>query len=95
MFCNALSHSNAKEQVYNVRNVPKMELMDFEDFDFGVSRGCGSNTHHQQYRTLSDNNCNRQYSTPKQMEMMRGCSAPMPQTKDIFTFKNINDEEDN
>ena len=95
MFCNALRHSNAKEQVYNVRNVPKMGFMDFEDYDtFGVSRGCGGhNTAHQQYRTLSDDICNRQYSTPKQMEMMRGCSAPMPQKKDIFTFQNVNDSQ--
>lgn len=96
MFCNALRHSNAKEQVYNVRNVPRMEFMDFEDCDFGVSRGCvrgGHTMDHQQYRTLSDNICNRQYSTPKQMEIMRGCSAPMPQTKDVFTFQNVNDRQ--
>jgi hypothetical protein len=94
MFCNALRHSNAKEQVYNVRNVPKMGFMDFEDCDFGVSRGGGGHTMgHEQYRTLSDDICNRQYSTPKQMEMMRGCSAPMPQRKDIFTFQNVNDCE--
>ena len=93
MFCNALRHSNAKEQVYNVRNVPKMEFMDFEDCDFGVSRGGGHTTAYPEYRTLSDNTCNRQYSTPKQMEIMRGCSAPMPQNKDIFTFKNVVDCE--
>jgi hypothetical protein len=95
MFCNALRHSNAKEQVYNVRNVPRMEFMDFEDCtDFGVSRGCGGPTMgHQQYRTLSDDICNRQYSTPKQMEIMRGCSAPMSQTNDVFTFQNISDEK--
>jgi hypothetical protein len=93
MFCNALRHSNAKEQVYNVRNVPRMEYMDFEDCDsFGVSRGCGGPTMgHQQYRTLSDDICSRQYSTPKQMEMMRGCSAPMSQTKDVFTFQNVSE----
>lgn len=95
MFCNALRHSNAKEQVYNVRNVPKMGFMDFEDCDFGVSRGCGDGPTmgHQQYRTLSDDICNRQYSTPKQMEMMRGCSAPMQQNKDVFTFQNVKDDE--
>jgi hypothetical protein len=27
------------------------------------------------------------------MEMMRGCSAPMPQTKDVFTFQNVNDSQ--
>jgi len=93
MFCNALRHSNAKEQVYNVRNVPKTEFMDFEDCDsFGVSRGCGGPTMgHQQYRTLSDDICNRQYSTPKQMEMMRGCSAPMHKSQDVFTFQNVSD----
>ena len=97
MFCNALKHSNAKEQVYNVRNIPRMGFMDFEDYDtFGVSRGSGGGGHtmgHQQYRTLSDDICNRQYSTPKQMEMMRGCSAPMPQSKDIFNFQNVNDSQ--
>jgi hypothetical protein len=97
MFCNALKHSNAKEQVYNVRNFPKMNFMDFEDCDmFGVSRGGGGGGHtmgHQQYRTLSDDTCNRQYSTPKQMEMMRGCSAPMQQSKDVFTFQNVSDSQ--
>ena len=96
MFCNALKHSNAKEQVYNVRNFPKMNFMDFEDCDmFGVSRGGGGGhtMTHQQYRTLSDDACNRQYSTPKQMEMMRGCSAPMQQSKDVFTFQNVSDGE--
>jgi len=98
MFCNALKHSNAKEQVYNVRNVPKMGFMDFEDCDsFGVSRGCGGPTMgHQQYRTLSDNICNRQYSTPIQMGMMRGCSAPIQNGKvsdNIFNFQNVNDSE--
>jgi hypothetical protein len=48
---------------------------------------------HQQYRTLSDDACNRQYSTPKQMEMMRGCSAPMQQSKDVFTFQNVSDSQ--
>ena len=93
MFCNALKHSNAKEQVYNVRNVPKMGFIDFDICDFGVSRGgCGGDDGwHHQYRTLSDDICNRQYSTPKQMEMMRGCSAPMQQSKDVFTFKNVGD----
>jgi hypothetical protein len=98
MFCNALKHSNAKEQVYNVRNLPKMEFMDFMDLDsFGVSRGCdGPTMGHQQYRTLSDNNCNRQYSTPIQMGIMRGCSAPMSNGKvsdNIFNFQNVNDGE--
>jgi hypothetical protein len=99
MFCNALKHSNAKEQVYNVRNVPKMGFMDFEDLDaFGVSRGGGGGPTmgHQQYRTFSDDNCNRQYSTPIQMAMMRGCSAPMPNSKvsdNIFNFKNVNDSQ--
>lgn len=96
MFCNALKHSNAKEQVYNVRNVPRMDFMDFDDLDsFGISRGghgrvCG------QYRTLSDDNCNKQYSTPIQMEIMRGCSAPIPDGKvsdNIFNFQNINDSQ--
>jgi hypothetical protein len=93
MFCNALKHSNAKEQVYNVRNVPRMTFMDFEDIDFGVSRGGGGGhtMGHEQYKTLSDDICNRQYSTPKQMEMMRGCSAPMSQPKDVFTFPNDSD----
>ena len=97
MFCNALRHSNAKEQVYNVRNVPRGYGGCFEDCDtFGVSRGGGGGGHtmaHPQYRTLSDDTCNRQYSTPKQMEMMRGCSAPMPQRNDIFTFQNISDSQ--
>jgi hypothetical protein len=93
MFCNALKHSNAKEQVYNVRNIPKMGFIDFDICDFGVSRGGGQDGWHHQYRTLSDDICNRQYSTPKQMEMMRGCSAPMSQNKDIFTFQNVNDEQ--
>jgi hypothetical protein len=51
---------------------------------------------HQQYRTLSDNNCNRQYSTPIQMGIMRGCSAPMSNGKvsdNIFNFQNVNDSQ--
>jgi hypothetical protein len=94
MFCNALKHSNAKQQVYNVRNVPNMGFIDFDNCDFGVSRGGGDNGFHHQYRTLSDDICNRQYSTPKQMEMMRGCSAPMSQKTDVFTFQNTKDEEE-
>ena len=96
MFCNALKHSNAKEQVYNVRNVPRGYGGCFEDCDmFGVSRGGGDGPTmgHQQYRTLSDDICNRQYSTPKQMEIMRGCSAPMPQKTDIFNFDKEDDGE--